>query len=485
MSDFKRLLKNSSYLVISDQIAHLIGIAQVVIIVRYLGATNYGVWSTAQSFPGMFVVLMDLGLNSIMLRSIAKNRQQEQRLVQQVFVLKLVLMLVFLTFISIILKVFNYESDVRVLAFLASVAYVLASFSEIFVAANRAKENFRFESILNVSKTLLVTSLSIAVVLMGLGIRGLVFSLLFSNTCILIVCLYLYRNTFLGYWFGVARISEYLNLIRNGLPFAFHNIVSPVFLQIDIIMLSKLSTFESVGLYSAAFRIITALYFIPAALNRTLFPGLSRLHGKSQSDFEDLYRKSCRLAGFLGMPAALALFVLSDKIVKLFFSSTYLTAAVPLQIFGLSIAFYYLRLVFSAVMYESGHEKAAVTIFAISTILNITLDYFLIPVYSCDGAAMAALISEILLFFAYYLFLRWKVVNAGNLLMVVKICSAALIMATVLFFTRATFLGVQIGLGLAVYLLCCFLFKILNNEDLAMIRGLYFRLRMRFGRANA
>lgn len=476
MSNFKRILKNASYLVISDQVSHLISMVQVVILVRYLGTSGYGVWSLVQSFPGMFLVMTDIGLNSIMLRTIAKDQSCEKKLVQQVCLLKLVLSFVFLAAMGIILRVFNYEPAVRTYVFLSSIAYALLSFTEMIVAANRARENFTFESILNVSKAVLFTLMVIMVALLDLGLRGLVVSSIVVSICSLLGCIIYYWKVIFQD-FVLSSIAQYVALIRRALPFAMHNIVSPVFMQIDIIMLSKLSTFESVGIYSAAFRVVAALYFVPAAINRTLFPGLSKLHGKSQGDFEDLFHKSCRLTALLGLPAALALFVLSDKIVTLLFSTAYLESTIPLQILGLSIFFYYLRLVFSATMYASNHEKAALAIFAAGTAFDFGLDYLLIPKFSYQGAAVAALASEAFLFFGYYYFLRKQVVTTKYLMTGIKIAGAAFLMAAVLFILKGTPLAVQISLGAIVYGFFVFLFKIPTASELDMIKKLLLRLR--------
>lgn len=475
-SNFKRILKNASYLVVSDQVSHLISMVQVVIVVRYLGTSGYGVWSVAQSFPGMFLVMTDLGLNSIMLRTIAKDQSCEKRLVQQVCVLKLVLSFIFLAAMGIILRVFNYEPAVRTYTFLSSIAYALLSFTEVIVAANRARENFTFESVLNVSKAILFTLMVIIVALSDLGLRGLVASSIIVSICSLLGCvIYYWKVIFQD--FVLSSIAEYVALIRCALPFAIHNIVSPVFMQIDIIMLSKLSTFESVGIYNAAFRIVAVLYFVPAAINRTLFPGLSKLHGKSQGDFEDLFNKSCRLAALLGLPAALALSVLSEKIVGFVFSTTYLRSAIPLQTLGLSIFFYYLRLVFSATMYAGNHEKAALAIFAASTALDFGLDYLLIPKFSYQGAAIAALASEAFLFLGYYFFLRKQGISAKYLTTGIKIAGASFLMAAVLFVSKGAPLAVQISIGAIVYGLFIFLFKIPTASELDMIKKLPLRLR--------
>jgi len=60
--NLRRFFKNVSYLFTANIISSLILFFQGVLLIRYLGSEQYGVWSISRSLPAMFYVITDLGL---------------------------------------------------------------------------------------------------------------------------------------------------------------------------------------------------------------------------------------------------------------------------------------------------------------------------------------------------------------------------------------------------------------------------------------
>lgn len=71
---FKGILKNTTYLMVSEVIGRVISLVQVPIIVRYLGKNDYGILSLAAALPSVMLVITDIGLHSHIIREISRTR---------------------------------------------------------------------------------------------------------------------------------------------------------------------------------------------------------------------------------------------------------------------------------------------------------------------------------------------------------------------------------------------------------------------------
>ncbi|MFA7204482.1 MAG: oligosaccharide flippase family protein, partial [Candidatus Caldatribacteriota bacterium] len=74
MNTVQRILKNSLFLLLSNIVSKILAFFYIIYIARYLGAEGFGVFSFALAFTSIFGVLVDLGLNSLTVREIARSK---------------------------------------------------------------------------------------------------------------------------------------------------------------------------------------------------------------------------------------------------------------------------------------------------------------------------------------------------------------------------------------------------------------------------
>ena len=467
------LLRNTIYIIGTEQLSRAINFIQVAILIRYLGKNEYGIWSLTQSIPSMFYVLTDMGLNSIMLRNIARDKVNQEQYLTQVIYLKLILFIIFIGVIVFFSKISGYESNVNYLIVITSVAYLLTSFTDVITAVFRAHENFAFEAIIHTIKSVVFLLLAYAVILLDLKINGFVYALLVLNALISLVCLYWYTIKFKLIKLKIFEYKIYTDLIKTSLPFALLSFISPIFSQIDIVMLSRLSTFESVGIYNAAYRIFVFLFVIPIALKNVLFPRLSKLYSQSFEQYQTTFNSACRMIALLALPMSTGLFLLADKIIILLYSRDYIDSTIPLKIMAITLFFANLRTIFGVTLYSSNRERQAIFMFGIATVLNGIFDYFLIPKMNYTGAALASLFAELFLILMYYLYIKKSLSIIFDFTVILKICFSSLIMGIAVIMTMPLPLIFQVIIGIVVYALLIYLVRALSKEEfLNIIRSI-------------
>jgi O-antigen/teichoic acid export membrane protein len=263
-----------------------------------------------------------------------------------------------------------------------------------------------------------------------------------------------------------VSIASAYQMLRESLPFALHNIISPLFNTIDVLLLSLLSTFEAVGTYNAAYRLIVVMQIVPEALNRAIFARLSRLYWTSAADFKTQLDQACRYMLILGVATSAALIVMSHKIVTLLFTGDYSDSVGILCVLALSLPVYFLRVVLSAALYANGKERIAIIIYACSTIADATIDFALIPRFNAFGAALGSLGGEFLICLGYYITLKANRFSPNLMWPLIKTAIAASILALVAFACSRLPLHVQAGCSVIVYLGSVYFLGLITKEEL-------------------
>ena len=80
MTKLKRIVRNISITFLSNNLLKVLSTVLVILIARYLGDVEYGKFSFAISFTGLFLILMDLGTRISIVRDITQNKKEASKM---------------------------------------------------------------------------------------------------------------------------------------------------------------------------------------------------------------------------------------------------------------------------------------------------------------------------------------------------------------------------------------------------------------------
>jgi O-antigen/teichoic acid export membrane protein len=83
-------LKNTSWLLFEKILKITAGLFIGIWVARYLGPEDFGEFSFALSFVGLFVALATLGLDGIVIRNLVNNQNQRNQILGSAFFLKFI-----------------------------------------------------------------------------------------------------------------------------------------------------------------------------------------------------------------------------------------------------------------------------------------------------------------------------------------------------------------------------------------------------------
>ena len=166
-----------------------------------------------------------------------------------------------------------------------------------------------------------------------------------------------------------------------------------VYLKIDQVMLGSMAGNEELGFYSAAVRLTEAWYFIPLAICSSVFPAIVAARATNEELFYERMQKLYNLMALISYGIAIPVMFFSNRIVDLLFHSAYAKTGPLLAVLIWTGLFTSLGAARNVFMVSQNWLRINLVTTLLGCLMNIALNYFLIPVYGAMGAIIASLIS--------------------------------------------------------------------------------------------
>ena len=157
-------------------------------------------------------------------------------------------------------------------------------------------------------------------------------------------------------------------------------------------MLGVLASESEVGLYSVAFNLMEGTFFIPTIVMAAIFPGLSQA-----KQFSAYFRKGVVLLTLSGIAGGGTVFLLAHSIISWFFAPEFQNSADILRILAMAIPLVFWGYLMTQSLVALDHNRIYLVITASGLLLNVLLNFWLIPDYGASGAAVATVITEALI----------------------------------------------------------------------------------------
>lgn len=283
-----------------------------------------------------------------------------------------------------------------------------------------------------------------------------------------------------NYIINFARLKKYiyvdvelikdLNVFRHAKPafaiFLF-NVVTSIYINLDSVMLGFLKNSISVGYYTAATKVSHLLVTVITSFGAVLLPRSSNLVKQNRFDeFYSLSKKSYDLIMMVSFPLFVGVLVCAPNLIHLFCGNSFEPAIYTLRIISpIIIALGISNLIGIQLLYPLGKIKLVTISTCIGALVNISLNFILIPIYCQNGAAIATLFAEFSVTFTQIYLARnilpFKIMDSH----VCKYVLSSLVVLLLCYFTNMIFVNDLASLlftciiGIFVYCSLMLLFK--------------------------
>jgi len=443
---------------------------------RYAGAAGLGKLAFAASFVGLFGVLVPLGTSTLLVKEIARDRARTGALLGATLALRVPLALVMTTLAVLLVRLFGYPELTRTLVVASALGMTVATVNDALGAALQGQENLPRQSLGVLADKFLGSALTILLILRHAPLWAIAAVGIWTGLVSLAVNLSAFRS--LLPTLRLPSLGAMRAVVLAGVPFMGWTVFQTLYGQTDPIVLSLVTNDRTVGWYAAAFRLVGTTMFLPTALTTALLPTLSRLHGESQAEFRQLARRMLLLVMLCGVPVALVLVLMPDRLIALLHYPAGFAGAVPvLRVGGVGVLLWFVGNALGTVVFASDGQARMFRTSVVASLLGIPacfLGSFLGDRLLHNGAVGAIgsdVLLEAFLVGAYLRSVPQGTFGADSLRGVGRCLAAALPAAAVLLWLAGRGWGLWcLPPVMLVYVALCVALGCLRPQDLSMAR---------------
>ena len=260
--------------------------------------------------------------------------------------------------------------------------------------------------------------------------------------------------------------------LKASLPIGISFAMIQVYYSIDSVLLGYLKDTEAVGQYAVAYRVPLGVFAFAAIWVAVVYPHASAMFVK---DPERLRRQVQTFASYsvaLALPLGVGATFAGRGLMQELFGSEYGPATTPFILLMWAIAVTLVSVNFGNVLLGAGDERRYAVGVTVGAVVNVALNFILIPPAGTAGSAIATIASELAV--VAYMVRRFTVVLGPVRLdwgRVARAAAASAVMAGVLIaLSDAVDPALKVAIGAAVYVIAALGFGVVTREELRAIR---------------
>jgi len=401
----QRILKNAVVGVAAGVIAGGIEVPLIATLARYLGVAGFGTYSFVIAFVRAFQHFGDLGLRSILLREIAADRDNADKILAVARGLVWLLSAAAFLIIVGLIHLFSSDSEVVRLTYLAGLALITILHANAYGAVCRAFEEMEYNAIGHVLERLVFFVAVLVVVWMNWGLRAVFVGLLLANLTLWGFYYVVVRRNYLRPWI-LWDLRAGWHMAKEAVPVGIGVILRRLTWSVDIVLLAKMVDVSSAGLFGAAYRIPVLIHQLSVTLSHPFAPVYAKLARASTDKISEAYAQSFKAFWALGVPITVGTVVFADTIIDTLFGAAFAPAATALQIQSIATLFLFPTSLYVGLFTALGQQRLYMMIATSCLAVNVLFDVLLIPWYSFIGASIGTALAEITFFGVGLYFLR-------------------------------------------------------------------------------
>lgn len=457
-----QITKNFLSLFLSNVVGQLFALWAFVRIAAVFGPEAFGKFSFAQVVSLIFLYLADFGLQTLGTRTIAQARRDIRSQVWSITLLRIILAAGCFALLVIFSLLLPRSLDERILIIVFGIALLPSAVLLEWVFQGIEQMEY----------------VGLARVLKGVVFAGLVFLFIGSPDLltqaaafyvggILVaagVLLGVYSRRFGWTWSKV----DYPNLRRIliiAAPLAAGSFISQLECNFGTFALGLFHSDHAVGLFSAAYKIVLALWALAVtAAASAVFPLMARSYSTSVALFSKSLKKVLRLFALVAIPVGVGGFVLASKIIGYLYPAEYQKAVIVFQVSIWMVVVVIYRAVFENAVIASKNQRNYWVGYVLAGTVTILGNFLFIPIWGFVVPAVVGVVAEstLLVYFAS----TSKFIRASYLFQItVKPLVAGMLMAVGLLLLPLN-LFVLLAIGMVTYFVALLILRAITIEEL-------------------
>ncbi|MFM6325618.1 MAG: flippase, partial [Microcystis panniformis] len=370
-----------------------VGLFVGVWVARYLGVQQFGVFNYATAFVALFSTLSTLGLDAIVVRSIVREPEKRAEILGTAFWLKLFggVAALLLAVSSIIVVRHDDQLTISLVAILSSVG-IFQAFDTIDLWFQSQVQS-KYTVIAKNTAFVITALVKVALISFHAPLIAFAWAALGEVSLGAIGLIISYRVRGYSPWLWPWSLPLAKTLLKESWPLILSGVTIMIYMRIDQIMLGQMVGDKAVGLYSAATRISEVWYFIPTVIASSVSPAIYAAKEVSEALYYQRIKQLIRMLVLISLVISVPMSLMSFKLITILFGNGYAEAGKILAIHIWASLFVFMGVATSPWFIAEGLTEFSFHRTLIGAVVNVVLNFILIPSCGGIGAAIATVIA--------------------------------------------------------------------------------------------
>ncbi len=408
-----KLLRNAGWMFFGQGLGLIVQAMYFFVLARLLGSQQYGLLAGGTALVGVAASLSSMGSGVLFIARVSQNHNEFGKFWGHAIFSTAFFGSVLALMLWIISPMLLDRSPPYLIATLAISDCIFTQLTAVAGQVFQTFEKMRVTAALNLITNVL--RLMIAVALLAVihnasaslwALSSLVVSALATCTAIVVVTRNFGRPTFV--W------KLFIKRARQGFLYAISNTTLSVYNDVDKVMLSHYGMSIATGIYSLAYRAVNIATLPIMALHAATLPRFFQ-HGANGITATDALARRLLVRTFLiASCAGVTLYLLAPLIPRLV-GTDFDDSVEALRWLAAIPALRSLHFAAGDALSGAGYQRFRFFSQLTVAIFNVALNFWLIPLYSWRGAAMASLLTDAALVLMNWSVYRWLQIRETRL----------------------------------------------------------------------
>jgi len=370
-------------------------------VLKQVGEESYGNYFALISFSFLMNIFLDAGITNFNTKNIAQHDQLLQKHFSNIIVVRLLLALAYLVLISATGTVLGYSTTQLLMLLLLGFNQVLVAFVLYFRSNLSGLHLFMQDSVISVLDRLLL------IIICGSLLWGGFTQQSFQIEWFVYAQTFSYGVTLLVAFFLVIRKSGKVKLtwnvpftymiLKQSAPYALLVLLMSMYYRSDSVMLERLLPDGAyhAGVYAQGFRFFEATNMVAYLFAVLLLPIFSRMIGNRDA-IDGLLRMSFKILISGALIVGVSCVFYAEPLLELRYDNISEQAVQSFSVLMLCFVAICSTYIFGTLLTANGSMRLLNLLAAGGMVLNIVLNFILIPKYFALGSAIASLATQVL-----------------------------------------------------------------------------------------
>jgi O-antigen/teichoic acid export membrane protein len=505
MSVATTIAKNSLFQFITSALSTSALFIVGIVLARYLGAEQYGVYSFMMWFLSLAMLVADMGVGEMTKRFIAEGTgQRDLRATRGIIQLALIirgsvslLVTVLIVALSVPLASAFHMTGNQVYFMLVGATVLPDMLVWTLINVFAGFQKYEYSTWLELVVSPFRVALVIVLMVLGFGVKEI---------------LGMYAAVYVAGLFAGLLLARRVVPLRDLLSRSLletkkrrdalrYSLAAMGILGVDyflwanaeVMFLGLYRPVTEVGFYNVAYKIPTVLVsLIPFVFGQVLLPTVAEQFGKGDMDkIRKIFLTASRFLMLVSFPLATVSIALAAPSIHLLFGAEYEPAIILMQVLAVPFAMRGLSYAVSSVIYGIKEPSYLVKIGAILVLVSVGLCLWLIPRYGAMGAVIALSIPRTISLPIYVVFVCKRIQAPWPTGDTLRTASAAMCAGLAAFavqhYVNSNLLALCVGVAVAVvvYATAVLALRVVRSGDLDTLKQVEQRLPSWFRRRSA